>query len=106
MKLIKSELYIAVGDEKSELPAGAWDQFLKEVVSSRFPNGITVLSGEGQWFNQHLAAHQNLKLKVIAIIHDPSPDDRAKIDEIRSIWKERYPCESVLKVEQEVEVSF
>jgi len=56
--------------------------------------------------NRHLDKHQNLKLKVIIILHEPSRANRDKIDEIRSIWKERYPCESVLKVEQEVEASF
>ncbi|SDT93092.1 Protein of unknown function [Verrucomicrobium sp. GAS474] len=106
MRQIKTELYIAVGDERSELSEEAWELFLSEIVTSRFPKGITVLPGSGQWFNRHLGKHQNLKLKVVVIIHESTPRDREKIEEIRSTWKDRYPCESVLKVEQEVEVSF
>jgi len=104
MNWIKTEIYIAVGDEHMVLPAFEWKQFLDEVVTPRFQKGITITAGIGQWHNSILGRPQHLEVKVLTILHDGSKSIAA--DEIRSEWKKRYSCESVMRVDAEVKVSF
>lgn len=49
---VRSELYFSVGDEDdpgSAIDEAHWRAFLDREVSPRFPDGLTVLDGYGQW---------------------------------------------------------
>ena len=86
-----------------------WAQFLAEVVTPKFPDGFTVLQGQGQY-----------REKTGKIISEPSQiliflypaktrkASRAKIDEIRSAYIRKFNQESVLRMDfsKTVEVSF
>ena len=104
--MIHTDLYIAVGDDRTSLPNAEWDSFIDEVVVPRFPRGFSVMPGDGLWHNMTLRRTQRLQLRVLVIFHDDSQDDRRKVEEVVSEWKKRYPCESVMRVERIVDVTF
>lgn len=83
----------------------AWAAFLAEVVTPRFPAGLTVLSGDGQWRGADGAiAHE--KSFVLELLH---PDDTASEQAVREIaaeYQRRFAQEAVLRVRDRVEVSF
>src|SRR5688572_3392697 len=48
---VRSELYFAVGNEDGTgtIDEAKWREFLDREVTPRFPDGLTVLDGYGQW---------------------------------------------------------
>ena len=59
----------------------AWDAFLEDTVIPRFPNGLTILDGQGHWRNfQGLAYEERSKLLVVLA---PIEDDMIRLtDEV------------------------
>lgn len=82
-----------------------WALFLDNEVTPRFPAGLTVLRGPGQWRGSdgHLAKEQT---NVLVIWHEPSPRAEADIEAIRAAYKDRFGQESVMRVDSVSCVSF
>ena len=73
----------------------AWAQFLSDTVTPRFPDGLTVTDGAGQWRND---AGEILKEQAKVLILLVWPDDSAlsRINEIADEYERRFEQESVL----------
>jgi hypothetical protein len=82
-----------------------WTSFLDSEVTPRFPAGLTVLRGPGQWRGSdgQLAREQS---NVLIIWHDPTSRSDADIEAIRSAYKARFDQESVMRVDSLSCVSF
>jgi Protein of unknown function (DUF3574) len=82
-----------------------WTAFLDAEVTPRFPDGLTVLQGRGQWrsSNGQLIRERS---NVLVIWHDPGSRTNADIEAIRSAYKKRFEQESVMRVEGMSCVSF
>ena len=93
------ELYF--GTQK---PGGApvtdaeWAGFLDEEVTPRFPDGLTVLTGNGQWRNSQGAVTKETSA-VLIILYQPSAEKEAAIEDIRAAYKDRFQQESVMRVD-------
>ena len=89
---------LAVSDED-------WRRFIDEVVTPRYPDGLSVMDIQGQW-----RAPGGLLVrepsKIIYLVLDGGPDDPAKIANIRDSYKQRFHQKSVLLVSQKACVSF
>jgi Protein of unknown function (DUF3574) len=82
-----------------------WTRFLDTEVTPRFPAGLTVLRGPGQWRSSdgRLAKeHSN----ILVIWHEPTRGTDADIEAIRSAYKQRFDQESVMRVDSISCVSF
>jgi hypothetical protein len=82
-----------------------WIGFLETEVTPRFPAGLTVLGGLGQWQGSdgRLTREQS---KILIILHEPDDRTEAAIEAIRAAYKRRFDQESVLRVESFSCVSF
>lgn len=91
---VQSELYFgAVSDEE-------WDRFLDEEVTPRFPDGLTVLTGYGQWRNSAGEITQEDSIVLIILYPlDSYAESSAKLQEIREEYKAQFSQESVLRVD-------
>jgi hypothetical protein len=82
-----------------------WRRFIDEVVTPRFPDGLSVMDVQGQW-----RAPGGLLVrepsKIVYLVLDGGPDDPAKIANIRDSYKQRFNQKSVLLVSQKACVSF
>ncbi|MFT4255672.1 MAG: DUF3574 domain-containing protein [Pseudoxanthomonas sp.] len=111
---VRSELYFGVGAEggTGERPQEApideahWRAFLDAEVTPRFPDGLTVLDGYGQWRFKDAQEPNRLRTKILVILHEDTLQRRADIDAIRSAWKRATGHESVLWAREQIEVSF
>jgi len=108
---VRSELYFGVGRdgevaEPSSIDKAGWYDFLDREVTSRFPDGLTVLDAYGQWLFRGHAGPERLKSKVLVILHEDTPQRRADIEAIRLAWKQATGHQSVLWSRHAVEVSF
>ena len=82
-----------------------WRRFLAEDVTPRFPDGLTVEDGAGQWRNASSAIIREAS-KHLIIVLPGAPDDAAKLAAIRKAYKRRFRQESVMLMEHEVCGSF
>jgi hypothetical protein len=91
-------------------PAGSvseaeWDAFLMEVVTPRFPGGLTVLHASGHWRRAGEPLQREAS-RVVEIVHDDSRHARCLIDQIAALYKARFLQESVLIVRTPADVCF
>lgn len=83
----------------------AFEAFLNAEITPRFPAGLTVLDGGGQWSGSENKLIREAS-KVVIIVMPPGRGGRARIDEVRDAYKARFGQKSVLLVTQQACVSF
>jgi hypothetical protein len=105
---VRSELYFAVGNEDGTgtIDDAKWREFLDREVTPRFPDGLTVLDGYGQWRFQQDGRLVRQRSKVLVVLHEAGAKRRDDIESIRLAWKRMTGHESVLWARQAVDVSF
>ena len=74
----------------------AWDGFLATVVTPRFPEGLTVLSGYGQYRGPGAGAIVREATKVLLIVHAGTPQQDQAIAEIITGYQRAFDQEAVL----------
>lgn len=97
----RTELYMG-----RSIPGGAmvseeaWEKFLNDIVTPRFPDGFTVLSGRGQ-YREASGRIAKEPSQVIVFLYRKA--DRkaagAKIEEIRREYMRQFRQESVLRTD-------
>ena len=100
------QLFMGRNNESGEIvDDAAWDAFLEDAVIPRFPDGLTVLDGQGHWRDsQGLAYAERSKLLIVLA---PSEDDIMRMtEEVSQEYKRRFKQESVLRVVSDVCASF
>ena len=93
------------GPDEEVVDDAAWDTFLADTVTPRFPDGLTVLDGRGQWRDAEGLIKQE-RSKLLVILAQPGDDKMRLIDEISDEYKRRFSQESVLHVVDDACVSF
>ncbi len=104
---IMSRLELLFGMKKpdgGEVAEEEWHAFLDAEVTPRFPEGLTVLTGYGQWRNQSGKVGETSRVLLIWL--KPSVANNDKIESIRTVWKSHYKQESVMRVDGTSCVSF
>lgn len=106
---VRTELYFGLGpaDRPDEgIREADWRAFLDREVTPRFPAGLSVEDAYGQWLSKGETEPSRLRSKVLIILSPGTEENRAKIDAIRSAWKEKTGHQSVLRSSQPADVSF
>jgi hypothetical protein len=101
------ELYFGT-DRETDPPVSDADffGFLDGTVTPLFPDGLTLVSGYGQFFNSKGVLVKE-RSKVLIILYPPhSKDANRNIQHIRDEYKTRFSQESVLRVDSYAVVSF
>lgn len=93
------------GPEGEIVDDEAWEIFLADTVTPRFPDGLTVLDGRGQWRGADGLIKKE-RSKLLLILVQPGDDKTRLIDEISDEYKRRFSQESVLQVVEDTCVSF
>ncbi len=97
--LIRTELYFG------RVSPVDWDGFLAEVVTPRFPDGLTWYDTHGQWQNPSGIVTREDSC-VLILLHAPTPEKDRSVQEIRAEYKTRFRQQSVLRADQAVTASF
>ena len=82
-----------------------WERYLNEVVTPRFPEGLTLLEGTGQWRVEEGETPRRSRTRILILIHEDTPKKSQQVDEIRTLWKDMTGHQSVLRVSQPADVS-
>lgn len=90
---------------KVDVGDAEWAAFLEREVTPRFPDGLTVLSGIGQWRGASGAIVRE-PARIVLVWAAMAPDLDARIEAIRTAWKTANDQESVLRADGWSCVSF
>ena len=83
----------------------AWAAFLEDTVTPRFPPGLTVVDAQGQWRGSDGVILKE-RSKVLIVLAPPGEDRMLLTREISDEYKRRFGQESVLRVVEDVCVTF
>ena len=93
------------------IPAGGtvsdaqWEEFVRDAVTPRFPKGLTVWQGKGQWLDPRgNVVHEDVY--VVEILHGPSAADEAAMAAMAAEYKKRFGQDAVLRVTSRSEMRF
>lgn len=73
-----------------------WRAFVDDVLTPRFPDGLTIVSATGQWRGGD-GAMEREPSEVVTILHAGDATARRAIDEVVEDYKRRFAQESVLR---------
>ena len=107
----RTELYFGTaisdgGVVTGEVTEEQFRAFLDSEITPRFPEGLTVLTGYGQFLNSTGVIQQERSFVLILLYPLSSQDSNRKIEEIRALYKARFNQESVLRSDTKNFVSF
>ena len=92
------QLYFGRGDATGAPDAvsdEAWARFLADTVTPRFPEGLTVTDGAGQWRND-MGEILKERAKVLTLLVWPDDSALQRLNEIAAEYERRFNQESVL----------
>ncbi|MEE8662697.1 MAG: DUF3574 domain-containing protein [Acetobacter sp.] len=72
-----------------------WAAFLNREVTPRFPEGLTILEGNGQWQDRSSAAITSEPSRLIWIVTSDTPNAIQKLQEIRTAYRSLFSQQSV-----------
>jgi hypothetical protein len=106
---VRSELYFGTARPDGVVSDGEFFEFLDRIITPRFPDGLTLLKGDGQFRDESGAIIKEDSFVLILLF--PLEDFREssrKINVIRERYKSEFQQESVLRVDDPfaVRVSF
>ena len=73
-----------------------WQTFLAQVVTPRFPAGLTVVDAMGQWKGASGSVEQE-RAEVVTLFHPGDETGRRAVREIAAEYKRRFQQEAVLR---------
>ena len=103
----RTELYFGTNiSTGGEVTDDQFNNFVATEATKRFPDGLTVLSGRGQFTNSAGIVVRE-KAHVMILLYPPQMlDANKKIQELRQLYKDVFAQESVLRVDSFSFVSF
>jgi hypothetical protein len=105
--LARTELYFGRGKpDGSMVTDDEFRAFLDDIITPRFPNGLTVLSGAGQFRGSSGRIEREGAMFVILLYPAGKKNSSAHIEEIRDSYRKTFAQESVLRVDGESCVYF
>ena len=101
--MTKAELFFGLsikggGSEALEVSEADWQRFVDAEITPRFPEGLTVEDALGQWKGANGPIHERAKHLIIVLPRT----EGAKLDAIRTAYKNRFHQESVLLIQSNV----
>ena len=74
-----------------------WKSFVKDVVTPRFKDGLTVLEGDGQWLDPRgVVVREHVHIVEVAHKRDAATDEAIRT--IADEYKKRFKQDAVLRV--------
>ena len=92
---LRTTLYFGGARPKGTVSELEWQLFLRDEVTSRFPNGLTVWDAEGQWRGPDgKVAHE--RTKVLLLVHPDTEQARQTIRALIKRYRSAFEQEAVL----------
>jgi Protein of unknown function (DUF3574) len=92
---LRTTLYFGLARPKGSVTELEWQIFLRDEVTKRFPDGLTVWEAEGQWRTPTGGiAHE--RSKVLLLVHPDTAAARQSVQAIIVVYRRMFEQRSVL----------
>lgn len=102
---IMDSLYFGTAMPGGSVTIEEWQLFVAEVITPRFPEGLTSWTASGQWQDSAGELQKETSF-VLHLVHPDEPGYDAAVAEVRALYKQRFDQEAVLRVRTPGCVSF
>ena len=102
---IVDSLYFGTAMPNGSVTQQQWQAFLAEIVTPRFPEGLTAWAAAGQWRSPSGELHKEDSYVLHAVHADESKYDVA-VRHVIDVYKQRFRQEAVLRVRTPTCISF
>jgi hypothetical protein len=102
---IMDSLFFGTAKPDGQVGSEEWRRFVEEVITPRFPAGLTSWEAAGQWRNA-AGTIEREQSHVLHILHPGAPRDEQALAEIIATYKKTFSQEAVLRVRNETCISF
>lgn len=92
---LRTTLYFGLARPKGSVSELEWQVFLRDEVTSRFPEGLTVWNADGQW-RSPAGSIDHEDSKVLLLVHSDTPVARAAVQAVIERYRKTFEQESVL----------
>jgi hypothetical protein len=94
---VQEQLYFGTDTPSGHVTPEAWAQFLSEIVTPHFPEGLSVWQASGQWRSASGDVIREPSY-VLSLVHSDDAAPSMAVQEIISSYKTRFQQEAVLRV--------
>lgn len=93
-------------DDGAGVSEQAWAQFLAEIVTPHFPDGLTVLEAYGQSDDHGPQPGTVIAqgTRMLILVHSADDAAATAVAAIKAAWKERFPTAGLFHTETDVRV--
>lgn len=100
LAFVRTELYFGTAKPDGVVSEEQFERFVDEHVTPRFPDGLTVLKGDGQFRGESgvIVKEQSFVL-ILLYPYEARADSSRRIERIRALYKRLFDQESVLRVD-------
>ncbi|MGL4573348.1 MAG: DUF3574 domain-containing protein [Burkholderiaceae bacterium] len=102
---VATRMYFGLHSPNAVVSDAQWKDFLTTQITPRFPDGLTVLAGNGQWRSTQGAIISE-DSRVVEVVHQSEEAIAVKIQAITRLYKSNFAQESVLVLQQPVTACF
>ena len=103
--VVMDALYFGTARPDGVVTADEWSEFINQVVTPRFPQGLTSWEAAGQWQTATGAIEREAS-HVLYVVHPDTEASELAVREIMSAYKTAFQQEAVLRVRSRACVSF
>ncbi len=101
----RTELYFGLSKPNGVVTEEEFQNFINTEVTPRFPNGLTLLSGKGQFWDSTGTLIKE-GTKILILLYTFNNENSIAVEKIREAYKKTFQQESVLRVDEQSCVSF
>ena len=80
---------------RQPLTDGEWAEFAAQTIAPNFPDGFTLLDGEGQWRNPQTGQIASGRTKILFVAAKPEPDLSRRLSGVIDAYKTQFHQQSV-----------
>ena len=92
---VRTTLYFGLSRPKGSVSELEWQIFLRDEVTRRFPDGLTVWQAEGQWLTPDGRIDRE-QSKVLLLVHADTATARQSVQAVIQAYRKAFEQESVL----------
>src|SRR3954463_7210165 len=92
---VRTTLYFGSARPKGSVSELEWQLFLRDEVTTRFPDGLTVWDAEGQW-RAPQGGIEHERTKVLLLVHPDTPAARQSVLAVIERYRKAFDQQSVL----------
>ena len=92
---VRTTLYFGTARPKGAVSELEWQLFLRDEVTTRFPDGLTVWDAQGTWRNPQ-GAIEHERTKVLLLVHGETPAARESVLALIERYRKAFDQQSVL----------